>query len=80
MTGRRLLSGEFPVLPCEMDPERWFAERSTSVGMRLVESAVAACRCCPALDACGEYAGKVRPKFGVWAGRYYGQKLSANDG
>lgn len=62
---------DYPALPCEMDPERWFADTATSVGARLVASAIDACTKCPVLAACQQYTDKVRPDVGVWAGRYY---------
>lgn len=60
----------FP-LPCEMDPERWFADAKSPTGLEMLESAVRACHGCPVLDACRKYTDAVRPDFGVWAGRYY---------
>ncbi len=59
------------VLPCEMDPERWFAETGTKEGLQRVRSAIAACKTCPALEACMEYSAKVKPQYGVWAARNY---------
>lgn len=32
-------------------------------------AAILLCRCCPALDACGEAASEIRPSCGIWAGR-----------
>ena len=59
----------FPVLPCEMDPDRWFA--SPEKDPVLVESALDACTKCPWLAKCRDYAARVPGKHGVWAGRYY---------
>lgn len=67
---------EYPVLPCQMDRDRWFADTLTRDGQVSVRSAIAACKTCPALAACMEYAEKVKPRFGVWAGRYYAERRS----
>lgn len=58
-----------PLLPCEMDPDRWFGDPKQD--RVLVESAIAACRVCPWLAQCLTYAEKVPNKYGVWAGRHY---------
>lgn len=55
-----------PPLPCEADPERWFADATTMEGKRLVQSAVNECRTCPALAACLEFTAKIKPHYGVW--------------
>lgn len=65
-------------LPCEADPERWFADATTMEGKMRVKSALDACVGCPALLACREHAKKVKPSCGVWGGRYYGQHRRTN--
>ena len=60
-----------PMLPCEMDPERWFADFTTEESKQRVLSAMKACKACPALEPCKVETAKVKPKFGVWAGRFY---------
>lgn len=65
-------------LPCEADPEQWFADANTMEGTRKVRAAIAACTACPALIACREHAKKVRPQFGVWGGKYYTQRRRAH--
>lgn len=62
-----------PQLPCQTDPDRWFADASTMKGKQLVLSAISGCKTCPALAGCMKHTEKVKPKFGVWAGRYYTQ-------
>ena len=65
---------EYPTLPCQMDPERWFVEGTSKTARRLIASAIQGCRTCPALAACLVEAEKVKPTFGVWAGRYYNSR------
>jgi hypothetical protein len=61
----------YPTLPCQMDPERWFADETSGLGVRLVQSAIDSCQRCPALGACMKYTAQVSPGYGVWAGHYY---------
>ena len=64
------------VLPCEVDPDTWFAE-GNSIEARLdVEYATSVCERCPVLRACGELAAKIRPSHGVWAGRNWSKPPS----
>ena len=35
------------------------------------------CRVCPLFDLCSAYAQAARPRGGMWAGRYYGNKERA---
>lgn len=50
-------------VPCQADPELWFAEDPWE---RLV--AAAECEGCPLWVACDGYAVAAREHFGVWAG------------
>jgi WhiB family redox-sensing transcriptional regulator len=43
------------------DPELWFTPGRE-------KRAAAACRACPVIDGCAEWAAACRPAFGVWAG------------
>jgi len=57
------------VLPCEVDPDGWFAEGTSDRARGMVAEAIRECRSCPVLVECGEWAAVVRPSHGVWAGR-----------
>jgi hypothetical protein len=57
------------VLPCRSDPDQWFVEATTPRNSEVVDAVIRECLRCPALDACGELAAKIRPTHGVWAGR-----------
>ena len=57
-------------VPCEVDPEAWFATRLTKAGARAQASAVEACGWCPVLASCRAYAlgaGNAE-RTGVWGG------------
>jgi hypothetical protein len=56
-------------MPCEDDPEKWFAEE----GSAAVTEAKQACRACPARIPCLRFAMLTGERFGVWGG------LSASD-
>lgn len=50
--------------PCREQGELWFADDPDERA-----AAAEACRSCPALTECGDYATTAREKFGVWAGK-----------
>lgn len=56
-------------VPCESDPDRWFVEPTTPAKRELVDFAIFECLSCPLLAECGELAAKLRPAYGVWAGK-----------
>lgn len=49
--------------PCAADPERWFADDDADRA-----AAAEACRSCPALTACGDYAAAADERHGTWGG------------
>jgi hypothetical protein len=50
--------------PCTVHPDAWTGDRAdTRAG------AAHACRPCPALDGCHDYAATARETWNVWAGR-----------
>lgn len=51
--------------PCRDRPE-WTSDEPDDL-----RQAADACRSCPVIDACGEYAAQVRPTWGAWAGKVY---------
>jgi hypothetical protein len=58
---RRQVTG----LPCEQDPELWFADESCEED---VAEAVAGCRSCPVEEACGLGAVERGERYGIWGG------------
>lgn len=57
------------LLPCELDPDGWFVEGTTDAKRERIDAAIRECLSCPVLAKCGELAAKVRPAYGVWAGK-----------
>lgn len=49
------------------DPEMWFTPGRE-------KRAAAACRACPVISLCAEWAAACRPAYGVWAGLTPGQR------
>lgn len=67
------VEGEPPLPECAYDPELHTGPRSTieTTADRQARESVAreVCAACPARSFCDLYATKVRPAYGIWAGR-----------
>ena len=54
------------------DPELFFPEH----GIRMNSPALKICAGCPVLAECSDYAKKIKPSDGIWAGKNYTQRRS----
>jgi len=75
MTTLHQLTARTPGLPCRLDPDLFFADTA-----RERDAAVRACRDCPLLEACAEYAISEQEPHGVWGGTTVADRRTFRDG